>query len=235
MGPAGARAALAARGAGWRRSAAGGLPPRDTALPLQHDQWHVLHTCATLQARLERRLQDLQARSAVVARQAARVAAGQKPKGRNPQTDVTAHAALVAQGTRVSDDVRYLLQEVHRLLEVVVLDRRGVLDGGQRQADLTAALTLVAEVAATAPATFQREVQRMYRVLQDALASLLTFVDHVAQIQQDLRPVLPAEQQALLGWAWLRRKVLGWRRSRGAGRRGRASCWRHGTRPIWRG
>ena len=181
-------------------------------LLLQHDQWHVLHTCAMLQARLERRLQDLQARSAVVARQAARVAAGQKPKGRNPQTDVTAHAALVAEGTRVSSDVRYLLQEVHRLLEVVVLDRRGLLDADQRQAELDAALALLAEVAALSPVSFQAEVQRIHQVVQDALPTLLTFVGHVGQVQQDLEVVLSAERQALLGWAWLRRKVLGWSR-----------------------
>jgi transposase-like protein len=179
---------------------------------LQHDQWHVLHTCAQLQARLDRRVTDLTARTVVVARQAARVAAGQPPKGRNPQTDLVAHTATVAQATQVAADLRYLTQELHRLLEVVVVDRRGVLDGAQRQADLAAALTVLAERATTAPATFQPDVQRVSTVLHAALPSLLTFVDQVAQVQQDLLPVLPAEQQALLGWAWLRRKVLGWSR-----------------------
>ena len=179
---------------------------------LQHDQWHVLHTCAQLQARLDRRVADLTARTTVVARQAARVAAGQPPKGRNPQTDLVAPTATVAQGTQVAADLRYLTQELHRLLEVVVVDRRGVLDGAQRQADLAAALALLAERATTAPATFQPDVQRVSTVLHAALPSLLTFVDHVAQVQHDLLPVLRAEQQALLGWAWLRRKVLGWSR-----------------------
>jgi hypothetical protein len=179
---------------------------------LQHDQWHVLHRCTQFQARLERRVADLTARTAVVARQAARVAAGQPPKGRNPQTDVAAHALTVAQATRVAADVRYLLQEVHRLLEVVVVDRRGVLDGRQRQAELEAALALLAEVAAGAHAVVQPEVQRIHTLLRDAVPTLLTFVDHVAQVQHDLLPMLAAEQQALVGWAWLRRKVLGWTR-----------------------
>lgn len=179
---------------------------------LQHDQWHVLHTCAQCQARLERRVADLTARTAVVARQAARVAAGQPPKGRNPQTNLVAHVATVTQATQVAADMRYLTQEIRRMLEVVVLDRRGVLDGAQRQADLAAALTLLAELAMTAPAAFQPDVQRVSTVLHAALPSLLTFVEQVAQVQHDLRPVLPAEQQALLGWAWLRRKVLGWSR-----------------------
>jgi hypothetical protein len=51
-------------------------------LPIQSDQWHVLHTCAQIQGRLERRVRDLRERTAVVARQAARVAAGLRPKGR---------------------------------------------------------------------------------------------------------------------------------------------------------
>ena len=182
------------------------------AVVLQHDQWHVLHTCAQVQARLERRVADLSARTAVVARQAARVAAGQPPKGRNPQTNLTAHVATVAQATQVTANLRYLTQEIHRLLEVVVVDRRGVLEGAQRQADLAAALTLLADLATLAPAPYQPDVQRVATVLQDALPRLLTFVDQVAQVQHDLLPVLSAEQQALLGWAWLRRKVLGWNR-----------------------
>ena len=179
---------------------------------LQHDQWHVLHRCTQFQARLERRVAELTARTAVVARQAARVAAGQPPKGRNPQTDVAAHGLTVAQATRVAAAVRYLLQEVHRLLEVVVVDRRGVLDGRQRQAELAAAVALLAEVAEGAHGAVQPEVQRIHRLLQDAVPTLLTFVDHVAQVQHDVLPVLPAERQALLAWAWLRRKVLGWSR-----------------------
>jgi hypothetical protein len=34
----------------------------------------------------------------------------------------------------------------------------------------------------------------------------------VDQVQQDLAAVLPAEHQALVGWAWLRRQALGWTR-----------------------
>src|ERR687886_165188 len=100
---------------------------------LQDAEQRALHAVAQRQARLERQLATLTGRTAVVARQAARVAAGQPPKGRNPQTDVAAHAAQVAQATQVVADVRYLMQEVKRLLEVVVVDRRGVLDAPQRQ------------------------------------------------------------------------------------------------------
>ena len=179
-------------------------------LPLQHDQWHVLHRCTQLQRHLMRHLADLTARTPVVARQAVRVAAGQAPRGRNPQTNVATQAAAVAQATQLVADVRYLTEEVKRLLEVVVLDRRGLLDGAQRQADLDAALALLEEAAATSPAPFQGEVARLHTVLREALPRLVTFVAHVDQVQQDLAAVLPLERQALVAWAWLRRRAFGW-------------------------
>ena len=177
-----------------------------------HDQWHVLHACSKHQARLTRHLTTLEGKTRVVARQAARVAAGQKPKGRNPQTDVAEHGAAVTQARRVVGDVRYLMQEVHCLLEVVVLDGRGLLDALQRQAELEAALALLGEVGTSSAGALQSEVQQIGRRLTDSLTGLLTFVEGVEQVQQGLRCVLPIEQQALLGWAWLRRKTLGWTR-----------------------
>src|SRR5262249_46274381 len=68
---------------------------------IQADQWHVLHTCAQLQARLDRIVRDLRSGTRVVARQAARVAAGLRPKGPNPQTDVAAHQARLSRAERV--------------------------------------------------------------------------------------------------------------------------------------
>ena len=179
-------------------------------LPRQHDQWHVLHACTQHHARMARHLATLNDRPAVVERQAARVAAGAKPKGRNPQTDVAAHAAQVAAARRAVEDVAYLLQEVHRLLEVVVVDRQGLVDGRRRQVEVETAVALLGEVAAASPAPFHREAQRVQTVLREALPRLVTFVARVEQVQQSLAAVLAPEQQALLGWAWLRRKVLGW-------------------------
>ncbi|MDQ5851424.1 MAG: hypothetical protein M3380_05000 [Chloroflexota bacterium] len=208
---------LQARGLRWDRVVLHGGGAMQAAcrqvtpsVPLQHDQWHVLHACTRHHARMERQLASLHARTGVVERQAARQAAGQKPKGRNPQTDVAAHAAQVAAAPRVVEEVRYLLQEVHRLLEVVVWARQGLVDGAQRQRELDAALALLAEVAAPSAAPFQTEVLRVQTVLREALPRVLTFVAAVEQVQQDLTPVLAPERQALLGWAWLRRQVLGW-------------------------
>ena len=182
-----------ARGLRWDRVVLDGGSAMRTAcrdvtptLPLQHDQWHVLHACAQRHARMARQLATLHGRTAVVERQAARVAAGEKPKGRTPQTDVAAHAAQVAAATRGVENVAYLLQEVHRLLEVVVLDRQGLMDGPRRQRELETAVVLLAEVAATSPAPFQGEVQRVQTVLREALPTLVRFVEPVTRVQQAL-------------------------------------------------
>jgi transposase-like protein len=179
-------------------------------LLLQRDQWHVWHTCAAVQARLERWLRDLESQTPVVARQAARLAAGQRPRGQHPKTDVAAHAHDVASARRVAEAVRVLTHELRRLLDVVVIDQRGILEGAQRQTDLAAALELLAEVAAEAPVAQQAELRRVQTCLQDALPQLLTFVAQLDRVQHDLRTVLAPAHQALLGWAWLRRQQLGW-------------------------
>jgi hypothetical protein len=179
-------------------------------VPFQRDVWHELDRCARVQARLDRAVARLVARTPAVERQAARVAAGKRARGHHIQADVTIHQSDVRSAQRTANDVRFLTQELRRLWEVVVIDQRGVLDAAQRQADLACAMALLAEVAATAPAAQQHEIGALHKTLTAALPDLLTFVAQVAQVQTDLQPVLPPDQQALLGWAWLRRKTLGW-------------------------
>jgi hypothetical protein len=179
-------------------------------VPFQSDQWHLLHSCGQIQRRLDRRLRELEAQTVVVERQAARLAAGLRPKGRRPKTDVVAHTAELEQARQVATAVRYLTRELRRLLDVVVLDQRGVLDAAQRQADLDVLLDLLRQVAQAADVPQRGVVHRLIARLQDTLPALLTFVEQLAQVQHDLAGVLPAQQQALLGWAWLRRHALGW-------------------------
>jgi transposase-like protein len=181
------------------------------AITFQSDQWHVLHTCSQLQARLERRLRELEAQSVVVERQAARLASGLRPKGRNPKTDLAAHAADVAAARQLATAIQFLTQELRRLLDVVVLWRRGLLSARERQVELEAVLDLLAQVAASAPPAQQREVQGLHSHLLAVLPGLLTFAVPVEQVQLSLAGVLSSEQQSLLAWAWLRRKALGWR------------------------
>ena len=179
-------------------------------IPFQRDVWHELERCAHVQARLDRAVRRLTERTPAVERQAARVAAGQRPRGRNAQADVGAHQRALADAQRLADDVRFLTQELRRLWEVLVLDHRGILDGTQRQSELMVAMTLLAEVADSAPAAHQQEIGALHKTLTAALPQLLTFAEHVEQVQADLSALLSGAQQALLGWAWLRRKRLGW-------------------------
>lgn len=177
---------------------------------IQGDQWHVLHSCGQLQARLGRQLQQLRQQTAVVERQAARIAAGQKPRGPNPKTDVAAHAGELAVVQRLVDAVRFLLHELRRLVDVVVVDGRGVLSAAQRQQELDSLRCLWAELAASAPAAQQHLVEQLHTLVSEALPELLTFVAQLDRVQVDLHSVLAPERQALLGWAWLHRTALGW-------------------------
>ena len=94
---------------------------------------------------------------------------------------------------------------------MVVLEGRALLAAAQRQSELDTTLALLSEVADAAAAPQQGMVRRLHTTLSASLPRLLTFVPQLEQLQQDLQAVLAEEQQALLGWAWLRRKALGWR------------------------
>jgi hypothetical protein len=184
-------------------------------IAIQRDIWHVLHRCAQVQGRLDRRVVELEGRTAGIERQAARLAAGKplpgkRVRGRPMQADVAAHSADVAAARRRAADLRFLTSEMRRLLEAVVLDQRGILTPTQRQVDLDAVLTLLAELVTTLPAAQQAEVRSLHTYLSRALPDLLHFVPQLAEVQQDLLTVLPAEQQVLLAWAWLRRHRLDW-------------------------
>jgi len=173
------------------------------------DVWHLLHTWAQVQGRLERQVVGLQERSATVERQAARVAAGQKPKGHHPRTDVIAHAREVAQAQRTLSEVRILGQELQRLLEVVVLDRQGLVSAARREQDLETLLALLVGVRTAALPGARAELQRLHTQVRQALPRVLAFVAPVERVEQELVGVLGTAGLALVGWAWQRRAILG--------------------------
>jgi len=177
---------------------------------VQLDQWHLWHTCAAVQARLERVLAKLEQQTSVVERQAARIASGQRARGRTAKTDTAAHATDLANAQRVAEGVCYLTQELRRLLAVVVVERDKLLSEVQRGDELDAVLDLLDEVAETSQPSQQAEVMRLARRIRAQLPKLLAFAPHVAQVQRDLASVLREEQQALVAWAYLRREVLEW-------------------------
>jgi transposase-like protein len=178
----------------------------------RRDVWHVLHVCAQVQGRLDRRVTQVEAQTASVQRQAARLAAGQRPLGRNPRTDLVAHAAVCAQARGIADALRFLTTTLHDLLEVVVLTPTGLLDLAGREAELTTLVALLDELAATAPTPQQTELARLHRHISLALPGLLAFAPSLDRVQHDAAVVLGPDGVALVAWAWQRRAILAPRR-----------------------
>jgi len=205
------------RGLRWEATSTDGGAALSKALQVvdpggQHgrDPWHVLHVGSQALGRLDRWVADLDSQTAVVARQAARVAAGQRPRGKNPRTDLGAHAVVVAQARGVADGLRYLLQMLHELTEVVVVRRDGcLLDQAARQGEAEALLALLSDLAALAPTTPRREIEHFARHLQGALPGLFAFVPGVERVQREAAVVLGPAGVALVAWAWQRRAILG--------------------------
>jgi hypothetical protein len=174
----------------------------------QRDVWHLFHFWNQIQRRVTRRLTTVQAQEATVARQATRLAAGQKARGPHPRTDLAAHQADLAQVQQTDADLRALGQELQRVLAVVLLDREGVQTLARRQQDLAALVDLLAEVQAQAPAPLQRELGRLHTHVRLAQHAVLAFAVRLERVQQDMAVVLGTDGLALLAWAWQRRGVL---------------------------
>jgi hypothetical protein len=165
----------------------------------QRDLWHEQHQGVRLQAQLDRAYRQLRDKSAVVDRQAERVAKGEKPRGRNPSSDPQAHALRVQQARALAESLDYLRSQLRRLWAVVV-----------EGADIEAALELLLELAQNAPSKHQSELKQLHKRWSEVNFELLTFLPQIERVMQDLQSQLGPSEQALLGWAWLRRKQLGW-------------------------
>ena len=182
------------------------------ARPHQRDVWHVLHACQQVQARLDRLVARLEQQVPVVARQAARLAAGKGLRGKHPKSDVDAHAAQLAQARYVAASLGYLSGELHRLLDVVVLadsPGQGVMQSSVRQEELETLLVLLDELTQTAPADMQHELTSLVTRLRAALPQLVLFAPALDALQDQACQRLGAEALRLLAWAWQRRTILG--------------------------
>src|SRR5262249_47587251 len=137
------------------------------------DHWHLFHTWSQVQQRLARRHRALQERTPTVERQAARVAAGLKPRGGKPRTDLDAHQAEIAELSRTLKELRALGHILRDVLAVVVLDRDGVQAAPRRQQNLTVVLDLLAELQRSAPTALQGELKRLHTHMRLAQGALL--------------------------------------------------------------
>ncbi len=184
----------------------------DPTKPHASDVWHLLHQFGQVQSRLDRLVSELEAQKETVARQASRVAAGKKPLGHNPQSDVALHARDLARAVRAAQGLGYLGHELRRLLEVVVLGRDGLLSVEARRQELAALLALLAELAQGAPDSQQPDLKGLHTRLERTLPRVLVFAQQLEPVQQEAESVLGRQNLALVAWAWQRRKVLGPRR-----------------------
>jgi hypothetical protein len=198
-----------------RRVSDGGRAMQDALSQLQRleshqrDVWHVLHVASQVQGRCERALQQLQDRLPIIQRQAERVAQGKKARGRAPWANVAEHEKRIGQAKYVTEAIGYLSQELHSLLEVVVLGPAGVLSSRQRQQELAARLSLWEELREQALPTVQKEIQSLGKHLRLALAPLLLFAADLDEPQQQAYERLGARAVHLIAWAWHRRALLG--------------------------
>ncbi len=205
-----------ARGLRWHATVSDGAPGMQQACATvdpqgQHgrDVWHLLHTCSQTQGRVDRVVATLEAQAATAQRYAERVVAGERPRGRQPVALAGAHAVQLVTARYTMQALRYLTDELHALLEVVVLRPAGVLDAAARQADLDTLLGLLAEVRDGAAPGQQAHLRTLHTALTRALPAALAFVAGVERVQQDLCTVVGTGGLALLAWAWQRRAILG--------------------------
>jgi hypothetical protein len=174
----------------------------------QRDVWHVLHECKKVQGRIDRAVIQLQEQTPKVERNAKRVAAGQKPRGRHPKTDVTAHASDVHQMEYLASSLKYLSCELQTLLGVVVLKDHGILGSKERQEELDTLLSLFSELCEVAPKSLKEEVKKLVHHIQLALPGLVGFCPELDPVQEAAIAQLGEQAVHLIGWAWQRRGIL---------------------------
>jgi hypothetical protein len=175
----------------------------------QRDVWHLFHLATQVQGRRDRALEAEQERLEVIQRQAEHVAQGKRRRGRHPKATLSEQKALLTQMTTVTEGVRYLCQELHTVLEVVLPHADLILNSTQRQGEIEALLELLDELVPSAPAGLQGQIQMLSKQIRLALPQTLWFARRLDTIQEQATRTLGEAAVALLAWAWLRRGVLG--------------------------
>lgn len=175
----------------------------------QRDVWHLFHLAAQVQGRLDRAVKTEQDRLDLIQRQAEDQAQGKRRRGRRPKATLSEQQTLLSQMCSLTEGVRYLCQELHTLLEVVVPHGDRVLRSTQRQRELEALLDLLDELASLALPALASQIQMLSKQLRLALPQTLLFARRLDTMQEQATRALGPEAVALLAWAWLRRTVLG--------------------------
>jgi transposase-like protein len=143
----------------------------------QRDVWHLLHLAGQVQARLERAVQEEEARWLVIERQEQHQAStGSRPAGRPAKTTSSEQEQVLIQLHRLLSAVRYLFGQLRELLDVVVLTGQRephLLCSQTRREEVQTVLDLLEEAIQSVPTALQHEVQRVIKQVRLALPALL--------------------------------------------------------------
>jgi hypothetical protein len=109
----------------------------------------------------------------------------------------------------VATSLHYLCTELQRLLEIVVLTDHGILTSQERSEEIHALLELLAEFYEGTPSPTDKHVKKLLRHIYLALPGLLAFCPGLDAVELEAIAQLGQEACHLIGWAWLRRVILG--------------------------
>lgn len=178
----------------------------------QRDVWHGFQQAAKVQGRVETLVQHEEERLHTITSYEQRTTGGQKLSGRPPKASREEQETTVNHLMYVWEAVASLFGELHRLLEVVIVDptsSSGLLSARDRQQELESVVSLLAEARQQAPLSVQHDLGAMARVIELALPALLRFAHRLAESHQRAVGVLGGAGVHLIAWAWQRRKLLG--------------------------
>ena len=100
----------------------------------------------------------------------------------------------------VAEGVRYLCQELHTLLEVVVPRSDGLLTSHHRHGEIVTVLDLLDELVPSATPALQGQLQMLAKQVRLALPQALLFARRLDALQEQASRVLGAQAVALLAW-----------------------------------
>lgn len=178
----------------------------------QRDVWHVFQQAAKVQGRVETLVAHEEERLGTITAYEQRRTCGQRFAGRPPKTSRAEQGKTVEQLLLLWEAVAYLFRELHRLLDVVLLERdpqAGLMPVSRRQEELETLVCLLFEVVPAAPTSLQHDLRGIARLLQLALPSLLHFAHQLEDKQHQALQMLGGEAVHLMAWAWQRRNILG--------------------------
>ena len=178
----------------------------------QRDVWHVFQQAAKVQGRVERVVQHEEERLRSITSYERRKADGQRFSGRPPKTTREEQFKTVEHLLLLWEAVAYLFQEMHHLLEVLIVDGRsacGLLSAADRQGELETLVDLLFEVSNHAPVSVQQDLSAMARQVQLAIPALMLFPSRLQAREQQAVQEVGSAAVRLMAWAWQRRRILG--------------------------